>query len=141
MICTAPSRAGIPARALHSLVNKHSKNMDKQSTFKKPKEQDPMTPGPTTGGMRSMGPQPGEPTLEEKLGVEDAPQDEATKRQRVEPKQTHGVRQGPPPVPEERFAGSKEARIPGRPHNPSSSEKDLGRERRAFPRADLDQGT
>jgi len=140
MLGTARSQAGIPACALHSLVNKHPKNMNKQSTPKKPKEQAPRTPGPTTGGMRSMGPQPGEPTLEEKLGVVDAPQDEATKQQRGEPKQTHGVRQGPPPVPEERYAGSRKANIHGRPHNQSATEKDLDRERRPLARTDLDQG-
>ncbi len=73
--------------------------MDKRNKPKEHEEQDTTTPGPTTGGMRSMGPQPGEPTLEEKLGVDAAPQDEAPGQHTDDPSRNQGAaRQGPPPV-------------------------------------------
>lgn len=77
--------------------------MATKSNDKDNKEQDPVTPGPTTGGMRSMGPQPGEATLEEKLGVEDKDPDAPGKARRDEPRQKPGsVRQGPPPLPKDK---------------------------------------
>jgi hypothetical protein len=77
--------------------------MATKSSDKDNKEQDPVTPGPTTGGMRSMGPQPGEQTLEEKLGVEDQDPDSIHKAQRDEPKQEPGTaRQGLPPLPKDK---------------------------------------
>jgi hypothetical protein len=77
--------------------------MATKSNDKDNKEQDPVTPGPTTGGMRSMGPQPGEPTLEEKLGVKDEDPDALGKARRDEPMQKPGsVRQGPPPLPKDK---------------------------------------
>lgn len=87
-------------------------NKDKKDDTRKDK--DPITPGPTTGGMRSMGPQPGEPTLEEKLGIMDKNPDAPGKARRDEPGQKPGsVRQGPPPAPkrsaERDAADSKDA--------------------------------
>jgi len=79
---------------------------DKKDDKRKDKEKDPITPGPTTGGMRSMGPQPGEATLEEKLGMEDQDPDAPGKARRDEPRQKPGsVRQGPPPAPKRTNAG------------------------------------
>jgi len=37
------------------------------------REQRPTDPGPTTGGMGSVGSQPDEPSLEEKLGMDEQP--------------------------------------------------------------------
>lgn len=115
--------------------------MDKQSPDTKRKDQDPATPGPTTGGMGSMGPQPDEPTLEEKLGVDDAPHDEATKGQREEPRQTHGARQGPPPAHEERTSASDDATVPHAPDNRGSTDKDLDHERPAHSSTELKDET
>jgi hypothetical protein len=82
--------------------------MNEQSSPKKQKKQDSTKPGPTTGGMRSMGPQPGEPTLEEKLGVDAPPQREDTRHHKDDPRDNQGgARQGPPPVPREKTPEAK----------------------------------
>jgi len=72
-------------------LNRHKmkKPIDPRTDQIKPTEQQPTDPGPTSGGMGSMGSQPDEPSLEEKLGT--APR----KEKRTEPQHTgHAARQG-----------------------------------------------
>ena len=73
-------------------MSNHERNTPKQ-------EKENATPGPTTGGMGSLGARPDEASLEEKLGV---PDNTPTTHPHEGPKQAPGtVRQGPPPSPEQ----------------------------------------
>ncbi len=109
-------------------MDQTTRTMDKHKETTNDKDQDTNTPGPTTGGMRSMGPQPGEPTLEEKLGVDAQPHSEAPQQHNDDPRRNQGgARQGPPPI--EAGSPSKDATAPHPPDNRGSTDADPDNER------------